>query len=590
MTSAGADPATDSPRPGRPTARSVPHRVSPRLLSALPVLVAALPLLALSVHAALHARDGATPFGDTAVLMLRTLAASRGHELLGPYSRFGWQHPGPAFFYWAAPFLRLSGLRVGGMALAAALCNLGWVLVAVTAAKRAGGRAAAWVLAVVVTVATWRIGIAWFQNPWNPLLVILPIVAAAVLAAAVAHGLRWALPLLAVTVSFTVQTHVGTAGVLAAMLAVTLPFAAWQQRRSWRRWTRSVVVTVVATVVVWLPPIGEELAHSPGNLSETIRFFREHRSPGHPLGDVLRLVTPQFTLGADRLGTRITGPTTLLHPVSSIGTLVLALMAVALVAGVVHGVRTRRPYVWALNAATLAGALAAIASTRTAFGELEAYFTSFSTGLGILAWTAFGTTAASVLAHRTSAPDTARTPGASAPDAPSPSVAPRPHPPRPLHTRPVLAAASLAFLLSVGVASSGLRVTPLAEAANRRSVGVLAQWADTALAGHPHDHVLVRFVGPDPWVDGAGLMVELERRGIRVSVRPELYYLFGPTYRSRGNEQMTLVVTHSSFEDPRIPAVEGGRYLGTNVDGMALWVLPGRVFGPAQGADDGSSG
>ena len=46
--------------------------------------------------------------GDGATLELRTLHAAHGAQLLGPYSGFYWNHPGPAFFYLAGFYLRVS--------------------------------------------------------------------------------------------------------------------------------------------------------------------------------------------------------------------------------------------------------------------------------------------------------------------------------------------------------------------------------------------------------------------------------------------------------------------------------------------------
>src|SRR5262245_7576970 len=53
--------------------------------------------------------------GDGAALELGTLHAAHGVQLLGPYSRFGWSHPGPAYFYLAAPIYRAFGERGPGL-------------------------------------------------------------------------------------------------------------------------------------------------------------------------------------------------------------------------------------------------------------------------------------------------------------------------------------------------------------------------------------------------------------------------------------------------------------------------------------------
>src|SRR3982751_419405 len=49
--------------------------------------------------------------GDAAALEFGTWHAARGEQLLGAYSRFGWNHPGPAFFYLAAPLYEVLGER-----------------------------------------------------------------------------------------------------------------------------------------------------------------------------------------------------------------------------------------------------------------------------------------------------------------------------------------------------------------------------------------------------------------------------------------------------------------------------------------------
>jgi len=56
--------------------------------------------------AAEFARRGVPDYlftGDGATLELRVLQAAHGGQLLGAYSRFYWNHPGPAFFYLALP-------------------------------------------------------------------------------------------------------------------------------------------------------------------------------------------------------------------------------------------------------------------------------------------------------------------------------------------------------------------------------------------------------------------------------------------------------------------------------------------------------
>src|SRR5262249_39968242 len=62
---------------------------------------------------------------DGAILELYTLQALKGRLLVGPYSRFGWHHPGPLYFYLQAPWYWASGLRTLGMQAGAFAINAG---------------------------------------------------------------------------------------------------------------------------------------------------------------------------------------------------------------------------------------------------------------------------------------------------------------------------------------------------------------------------------------------------------------------------------------------------------------------------------
>src|SRR5512146_1496770 len=92
-----------------------------RLLAALLVLGPALMLAA----APFEPESPDLPLtGDYAVLELYTRLAAHGQQLLGPYSRFHFQHPGPAYFYACVPLYRLTGDAFRGITLTALLINV----------------------------------------------------------------------------------------------------------------------------------------------------------------------------------------------------------------------------------------------------------------------------------------------------------------------------------------------------------------------------------------------------------------------------------------------------------------------------------
>jgi hypothetical protein len=104
-----------------------------RLLILTIAALAAINLIWLTRHA--------PPFrevSDGAILEIYTLEALKGKLLLGPYSRFGWHHPGPLYFYLEAPWYWLSGRHTAGMQAGALVINLAALAtVAWAAARRA---------------------------------------------------------------------------------------------------------------------------------------------------------------------------------------------------------------------------------------------------------------------------------------------------------------------------------------------------------------------------------------------------------------------------------------------------------------------
>ena len=76
-------------------------------------------LLALAVLASITAASRRIspmfPVSDEAMTEIYTLQATHGQQLTGPYSRFGWHHPGPVYFYFLVPFYEAARRRTAGL-------------------------------------------------------------------------------------------------------------------------------------------------------------------------------------------------------------------------------------------------------------------------------------------------------------------------------------------------------------------------------------------------------------------------------------------------------------------------------------------
>jgi hypothetical protein len=338
-------------------------------------------------------RGNFTPIGDLAITELTVREVGSHAVLLGPYSRFQWWHPGPMLWYLLAiPYRLLGGSSIGtsvGAALISGVAAAGTVFTA----GRIGGRRLAWWSALVVGIYVWAMGPELLRYPWNPYLTVLPVALLTVLAWAAACGQAWAIPTGLGTATFLVQSHVGYAPVAAAVVLVAGGALLVRARTGelavdGHRLRRAAIVSVVVLVVLWAPPLVEQLQHDPGNLRALWRFFREHQ-PDHTLRDGLSttfhgLGTVAEQLVAHRTGFGVERVMPAWSNVLTVG---------ALVAATVLGVRRRCFDALTLLALTAVLGLAAIWSVSRIIGPAESYLVQWITVISPIAWIAIGAVA-----------------------------------------------------------------------------------------------------------------------------------------------------------------------------------------------------
>ena len=218
---------------------------------------------------------------DISLLGIYTDLAMRGDLLVGPYSRFIWHHPGPAYFYLLAPLYWLTNHNLQSLAWTAALINLGclWLLLSRLHTRGgfgtllAGGGVLLFFLMQTDGLVT---------SAWNPHVTLLPLAALMILCADFSSTVRFgALPLIVVLSSFLTQTHIGNVPCVAAMVAASavlrLRFKPSGDAPSLRNRPADLGYLVASGVIflaVWAPPILEEFSNNPGNLTLLYQFFR----------------------------------------------------------------------------------------------------------------------------------------------------------------------------------------------------------------------------------------------------------------------------------------------------------------------------
>jgi hypothetical protein len=268
-------------------------------------IIAVAPLVVAAVRM-ITAFSGYTASSDNAANELAIRDVGSRLVLLGPFSRHGWSHPGPAFAYLMAVPYRVFGSDSAAMLVGALLVNALAIATIVLVARRWGGLELASVVALGMALLTVTLPSTFLADPWNPFVTVFPFGAYLMLVWASTCGDRWALPVACGVGTFCVQTHIGYAGPVAVLLAWAIYRALRDRRasrpnRDTRRGLTMLGVSAVVLVVLWLPPVYEQFAHSPGNITATYDYFSRAAQPPQGIRNGARVVAAQFTLAPDWL-------------------------------------------------------------------------------------------------------------------------------------------------------------------------------------------------------------------------------------------------------------------------------------------------
>jgi hypothetical protein len=341
----------------------------------LPIAVSLLPFAVGMVVLVAVVGGDYHPAHDIAQIELRARDVGRYEVSLGPYSRDGWYHPGPAMFYLLAVPYRLLGSSSVGLGVGALAINGAAVAGMAVVARRRGGTPLLLITLVCCGLLVRSLGQGFLRDPWNPSLPVLAFGLVLFLAWSMTCGDVWALPVGAAVASFVVQTHIG-------YLALALPLVVWGAvwlvvlaiRRpevvARRRLARSGLVTVGVLAVLWALPVVQQVTNEPGNLGEAWEYFRLTDDIAHTLGDGWRVLAGQLTLTPEWIsGNRVL--TISGEPTALYGSAPVPLLLVPLVAAVVvlwrRGPTDARRLLLTLGVAGVLGVLAVARTTGLAF-------------------------------------------------------------------------------------------------------------------------------------------------------------------------------------------------------------------------------
>ncbi len=219
-----------------------------------------------------------TPVADWALIDMEVRGVgTSATPLIGAYSRFGWHHPGPGMWYVLAVPTRLLGGSPAALLAAAALVHGVAAAGAVLTAWRRGGALLGGLTTLVVAALLRSLGTGFLIDPWNP---SVPIVALLWFLLAVwdaALGSPRGTVAAVVVGSLAVQSHVAFAPVVVATAVVAGAVAVWRRRRNGaedrRRWHPGWLIGLwCAVVVLWLPPVLQQVTGERGNLGDVASF------------------------------------------------------------------------------------------------------------------------------------------------------------------------------------------------------------------------------------------------------------------------------------------------------------------------------
>jgi hypothetical protein len=370
---------------------------------------------------------------DLALIDLHTRRALHWQQQLGVFDRNNWNHPGPTYFYLLSLAYRLVGSGAKAMFFGATLINALSAVgcVAVVRRRSTPARAlwaAVWICFLAAVLATVGPGSVTYSegalgalaSPWNPMVVIVPLLLLILLCAAAMD--RSPLSLLAALLvgSFVIQTDISALPLVAALLVAS--GATWAatlvvdrrrgssaptvgsampatsdgrstpRRNSHAPNSRSVLLAgagLVALVVMWLPPLIQQFTNNPGNLTLIERFFTAG-NPGQSLKAGLWSTAAAF-------GVVVEGPSEIMSSLLGgaphhAAAAVVASVAVVLVAGVVTvvGLRQGGRFAAGLGALTVVGCVAVVVSVTHVVGFVFGYLVIWAIVLPVAALVSAG--------------------------------------------------------------------------------------------------------------------------------------------------------------------------------------------------------
>lgn len=265
--------------------------------AAAAIIGACIAVTALLSHQVLSSdTGGCVRLGDFSAIELDVRSAAQGQQLLGPYSRFRFHHPGPLSAYlYAVPAVLFGSEWLGIRVFEAVQIWISLLLLLGTALicthLQDGWRRGSVILLIMLAVAP-ALHPYIFSDIWGPSRVVIPLALLLPILSLVRAGMWWAMPLAVLTASLVAANHI-TAAPAILLVVVTTLFALLFSRHGidWSGVRRPFVWALLLGALSWLPPLVEALSNQGGNLARILKQAGEAPISSSPLEALQMMAT-----------------------------------------------------------------------------------------------------------------------------------------------------------------------------------------------------------------------------------------------------------------------------------------------------------
>ena len=463
-----------------------------------------------------------TPSGDMALLELYTRQAARGDLFVGPYSRFQWNHPGPATFYLFSPLYVLFGERFASLRVSALILNLGCLFATLGIVSRWGKPALLLTIAPGLALLLSR-GSDLLVSPWNPHLLLLPLAVLLVSCAAVLQG---AFTLFAATVvvsSFLIQTHLSITPLVGVLMSGTalIVMLRFNDREDVRRYRRALNLALWLGLVMWFLPLANEVTSSPGNLTAIYQFFAEPNYAPISRDGYRAFFRMLSAFAMPGFETAWGGQVVRSGSVVGFGISIAALISLPWAASMAR--RSGDRFTADLSVLLLASSVAALWSLQRIRGEVMDQLVFWITIIGVLNISCVA--AAFLPAVRS----------------------------RPARMAAVLVVLLVSILGVVQLRGDNRPVDTGAELRVREGYVAVSSYLEQEHLSRP-----LAYIAHPAWGDAAGIVLLLDKAGKRVAIESKWLYMFGKQFSSDGTHDSELVFADA---EQRRLVVAAGRHV-----------------------------